>query len=96
MIDRVLDQAAAKGETTRALVLDASAINRLDSSADVALHELDDSLRKRGVALHFAGVKGPVRDMMQRSGLKERLGDGRLWVSVHDAVFCLTHDVSES
>ncbi|WP_052547086.1 SulP family inorganic anion transporter [Enhygromyxa salina] len=83
---QLLDQAAAKGQVTRALVLDASAVNRLDSSADLGLRELDDSLLARGVELHFAGVKGPVRDMMQRSGLAERLGTRRLWPSVHEAM----------
>lgn len=86
MVDRVLDEAQARGETTRALILDASAINRLDSSADAALHELDLGLRARGIELHFAGVKGPVRDMMRRSGLSEQLGPARLWATVHEAM----------
>jgi sulfate permease, SulP family len=90
-IEALLESAAARGETTRAIVIDACAINRLDSSADAALHELESSLRERGIELYFASVKGPVRDMMQRSGLHERLGEGRFWMTVHDAVLAALH-----
>jgi SulP family sulfate permease len=85
-VDRLLDEAEGRGEEVRAIVIDASAINRLDTSADTALHELDEQLRARGLELHFAGVKGPVRDMMARSGLREQLGEGRLWDTVDQAV----------
>ena len=85
-IEQLVDAAGDRGETIRAIVIDASAINRLDSSADGALQELIDSLRFRGIELFFAAVKGPVRDMMQRTGLYERLGARRFWLTVHDAV----------
>ncbi|HVI02287.1 MAG TPA: SulP family inorganic anion transporter, partial [Enhygromyxa sp.] len=85
-IEELLEAAADRGEPVRGIVIDGSAINRLDSSADTALQELAESLHSRGIALHFAALKGPVRDMMARTGLHERLGDGRFWLTVHDAV----------
>lgn len=50
------------------VVLDFSAVNDLDSSADVTLHELLEHYRSRGVALILARVKGPVMDVLERSG----------------------------
>jgi sulfate permease, SulP family len=85
-IDQLVDAADERGETIHAIVIDASAINRLDSSADAALQDLVESLRFRGIELYFAAVKGPVRDMMQRTGLYERLGEGRFAWTVHEAV----------
>jgi sulfate permease, SulP family len=89
-VDQLVDAARTRDETIRAIVIDASAINRLDSSADAALQDMVASLRFRGIELYFASVKGPVRDMMQRTGLYERLGEGRFALTVHDALLAAT------
>jgi SulP family sulfate permease len=85
-IEQLLAAAVERGESVHAIVIDGSAINRLDSSADTALQELVESLQSRGITLYFAALKGPVRDMMRRTGLHERLGEERLRLTVHDAV----------
>lgn len=69
------------------LVLDASGINQLDSSAEAALCEIDRDYKDRGVSLLMARVKGPVRDVMYRSGLLARLNhESRIFFRTHDAV----------
>jgi SulP family sulfate permease len=71
----------------RVVVLDASGMNQLDSSAEAALREIDEDFKDRGVRLLFARVKGPVRDVMFRAGLLKRLHDeGRIFFRTHDAV----------
>ncbi len=67
------------------VVLDAAGVNMLDSSADVALHEIVHDYEARGIALYLASVKGPVRAMMRRSGLWEVLG-ARVVESVEEAM----------
>lgn len=70
----------------KAVVLDASGMNQLDSSAEATLCEIDRDYAERGVRLLFARVKGPVRDVMYRSGLLKRLNDeGRIFFRTHDA-----------
>lgn len=69
-----------------AIVLEASAINDLDSSADAELHQILDELEQAGIALFVANVKGPVRAVMMRSGLYERLGSDRFFFTVAGAV----------
>jgi SulP family sulfate permease len=81
---RDLELAAAEPVTT--VVLDASAMNQLDSSAEAALADLYDSYADRGIDLVVAGAKGPVREVLKRSGLWERLGDEGLALTVHEAV----------
>ena len=80
------DLEAAQPAPLRAVVLDASSVNDLDSSADAALHEIAADYARRGVRLLLAGVKGPVRQVMLRSGLFARLGVDAFYLSVHDAV----------
>ncbi len=84
-------QAAA----VRAVVIDATSVNNLDSSADAALHELLDDYTERGVVLYFAGTKGPVLDVMKRSGFHARLGGTRFFLNVADAVDAAASDTAE-
>lgn len=69
-----------------ALILDASSVNDLDSSADTALHQLCAELQKNDVELFIAGVKGPVREVMRRSGLYDALGGDHFFFTIDAAV----------
>ncbi|MBT8495768.1 MAG: sodium-independent anion transporter, partial [Deltaproteobacteria bacterium] len=68
------------------VILDFSAINNLDSSADAALHEVLDDYESRGITLILARVKGPVMDVLERSGYVERATDIGFTESVEEAV----------
>lgn len=85
-VHRLVDEA---GPGLRAVVLDASGVNDIDSSATEALAELVQELDEQGRAVHLASVKGPVRDVLMRAGLYQQLGD-RVHDHVHDAVLALT------
>lgn len=80
----------AMDEPLRAVVLDATSINQLDSSAESALAELFAAYRERGVRFVIAGVKGPVREVMERSGLWQKLGERGHALRVHDAMALAT------
>lgn len=85
----VIQHAEALTDEPRALVLDASGINDLDATGAEMLHDLLVELADRDVALHFADVKGPVRDVMRKAGIWQQLGD-RVHTSTHDAVAVIT------
>jgi len=68
------------------IIFDASSINDVDSTADGALHEVYDILSKRNIKLYFTNVKGPVRDMFERSGFQEKVGSGHFFYGNYDAV----------
>jgi SulP family sulfate permease len=70
----------------KALILDASAVNDLDSSADTALHQLSAEIRQKGIEFYIAGVKAPVRDVMKRSGLYAVLGSDHFFFTIDAAV----------
>ncbi len=73
----------------RALIVDASGINDLDATGAEMLRELLPDLADRGVEVHLSDLKGPVRDVLIRSGIWDVL-EGRLHASTHDAVRCVT------
>jgi SulP family sulfate permease len=73
-------------EPLRAVILDAAAINDLDSTADAALHEILNEYEEQGLPIYIANVKGPVRRVMKRSGLYSRLGGDRFFFSIGAAV----------
>jgi sulfate permease, SulP family len=80
-----LDAAAAIEAEPRVLVLDCSGINDIDATGAETLSEIITDLDEGPVTLHLADVKGPVRDVLRRSGLWDRL-DGRIHATPHQAV----------
>lgn len=74
------------------LILNFFPVNRIDSSATHALHEIVTELQQRGVQIRFSGVKGPVRDVMEKAGLVELIGPSLFFHEVHEAM----HDVERS
>jgi len=90
-LKRSLDELRRERPRLRAIILDASGINQLDSSALDALLEIDQQLGALGLRLLFAEVKGPVRDVLERSGWLARLrSERRIFLRVHEAVTSLT------
>jgi len=69
----------------RAVVIDASSINDLDTTAAAALQRAAETLADRGVALYFAGVKEPVMETMRRAGLVDQLGPDHFFLTPHRA-----------
>jgi SulP family sulfate permease len=57
----------------RHLVLVMTAVSSIDTSALFALAEWNFSMRRRGVTLHLAEVKGPVMDRLRQSDLLDQL-----------------------
>ena len=70
----------------QAIILDASAVNDLDSSADTALHQLSNELKKKGITFYIAGITAPVREVMKRSGLYAILGGDHFFFTIDAAV----------
>ncbi|MFZ8876138.1 MAG: SulP family inorganic anion transporter [Ilumatobacteraceae bacterium] len=83
------DRAAQLQIEPRALVLDCSGINDIDATGAETLAEILTDLDESPVVLHLCDVKGPVRDVLRRAGLWERL-DGRLHATAHQAVELIT------
>ena len=71
------------------LVLDCSGINDIDATGAETLGEIITELDRTPVELHLADVKGPVRDVLRRADIWDRLA-GRIHATPHNAVQCVT------
>jgi SulP family sulfate permease len=71
------------------VVLQCSAVNDIDASAQDSLQAIDQRLREGGMTLHLSEVKGPVMDRLTRSGFLRHLS-GRAFLTHHQAVEALT------
>jgi SulP family sulfate permease len=69
-----------------ALVMDASSMNALDSTAADTFEEIINELRAKGVEIMISHVKGSVLKVMDRAGLLDILGEGHVYYEVEDAV----------
>jgi SulP family sulfate permease len=67
------------------LVLDAYPVNQIDSTAAHALKEIVEEFRAAGIRFFFVGVKGPVRDVLERSGIVDLVGAAHFFFEVHQA-----------
>ena len=85
--DLLYDRTMARPEV-RHLVLMCSAINHLDASAVESLQSLNARLDAAGVQLHLSEVKGPVMDLLKKTGLESELS-GQIFLSHYLAVEAL-------
>lgn len=84
--ERVLEAVEALPQTPRRVLIAADAISQIDVTAAESLAELEHELRERGIELHFAGLKGVVKDSLASLGLAGVFGASRLWPTVSSAV----------
>jgi len=74
----VVERSLAERPEVRGLVIDLSAVNDVDAVALQSLEAMMTDLELRGLALHLAGMKGPVSDVATRAGWRERYAS-RVW-----------------
>lgn len=74
------------GDALELVILDASAINSIDSTGVHILTDLIADLNKRGVRFYIAGAIGPVRDKLEKSGVVELMGKDTYFFDVSDAL----------
>ena len=78
-------EAEAK-EPVRWILIDASSINSLDSSAEATLRGIVQDYQDRGIKVSFASVKCPVRRVMDRAGFTDLVGPERFYHHIQDAL----------
>ena len=74
----------------RCFLLDAESIPLIDTTGAASLEEVRDELAEKGVVFAIAEAKGPLRVMLDRTGLAERIGADRIFPTVKSAVEALT------
>ena len=70
----------------RCVLLDAETMPYIDTTGAASLEEASRELADRGIALAIASAKAPVRLMLDRTGLTQQIGAGRLFPTLESAV----------
>ncbi len=84
--DNLEEMTLKKGTALKLIVLDAESINRVDSTGVEMLKERVRYYKKKGVTFYFAGVKGPVRDDLFKSGFLEIIDIHHFFMRANQAV----------
>lgn len=74
------------GEDLKLIILDASAINSIDSTGVHMLTDLIQDLQQNEVELYIASAIGPVRDKLKKSGVVEKMGKNTFFFDVDEAL----------
>ncbi len=77
-------------------ILDAGAINGLDSSAIHALEDMLEEMHQQGIRFYIVHVKGPVRDKLKRGHLLHKIGEEHILNNVQEAVDIIEHSTHPS
>jgi sulfate permease, SulP family len=70
----------------RYLLVDSRGINGLDASGVEMLRGLVDKLRSNGIELAFCNIKGPVVEVMRNTGLLDKIGRERIFLTEQAAL----------
>ena len=84
--DKLQEFSKFKGSKLKFLIIDGESLNSLDSSAIFVLNEIYSYFKDKHVQMAFTGLKGPVRDMMIKSGLMDKIGHEFFFMSIQEAV----------
>lgn len=84
--ERVKQVVEEAGPSLRWFVLDAEAISDVDTTGADALAEVVDYFDKRQITLALARLEPPVRDLLGRYGLRDKIGQNHVYPSNRAAV----------
>lgn len=84
--DYIIEKSRKHNRSTRYVVIDGSTINTLDTTAVDKIKSMVETLKNWDIELYISGLKGPVRDVVDKSGLREYLGEDHFYRDPHEAV----------
>jgi sulfate permease, SulP family len=83
--DKLLEYEKAKGTQLKAIIVDASGINSIDSSSIYMIRKLMIYYKRRKIQLLFSGLIGPVRDKFNQNRIYTELGEEFFFVNIEEA-----------
>ena len=84
--DRIEELVGTAEHPASVVVLDFQSVYIVDSQGAAKLGEIADNLHAKGISFRLARVKPPVREVLERDGIVERIGPGNFYLDVNQAV----------
>ena len=83
-------------EHTEIVLLDASPINHVDSTAIAGLNDLLSTLETKDIHFYICDIIGPVRDVFHKTGFTEILTRDNVFIDLNEAMkFIETHNIGD-
>ena len=83
--NKLLKLINARGDNLKAVIIKAEPINYIDSSAVFMLENLIEKLNSKNILVLFSDVIGPTRDIIHKSGLRQKIGKENFFVHTLEA-----------
>jgi SulP family sulfate permease len=85
MKDKVIENLMERPETN-VILIESASVNEIDATAMATIFELLDELRLKGIKLYFSDLKSSLRDIFEKSGFNERLGEDHFYIRREDFI----------
>jgi SulP family sulfate permease len=84
--DKLEDSIVDKGNKLKLLIIDGESINSIDSSGVYMLSDVIAKYKSINIDIVFTGMKGPVRDVLEKSGIMKKISYQNCFLSIQEAV----------
>ena len=84
--DKLEEFVAEKGAKLKLIIIDGESINSIDSSGVFMLKDIINKYKNMGIDISFSGMKGPVRDILDKSGVIKSIDYSNCFMSIQEAV----------
>ena len=85
LVDRLIDLHHQADPKLHTIVLDFEGVNFIDSQGADTLGEIIELATSRDIELRLARLKTMVKELLQRDGIVDRLGEDRIYGNVYEA-----------
>jgi SulP family sulfate permease len=84
--DKLEELVINKGEKLKLIVIDGESMNSIDSTGIDTLIEIIEKYKSKGIEIVFSGMKGPVRDALERGGVMNIIKYEQCYMSIQEAI----------
>jgi len=86
LVDRLIDLYHQADPKLHTIVLDLEGVNFIDSQGAATLDGLIELARSRDIELRLTRLKTDVKEVLQKDGFIDRLGESKIYGDIYDAV----------
>ena len=84
--DKLEEFVLKKGDKLKLILIDGESINSIDSSGIYMLKDVINKFENAKIEIAFSGMKGPVRDVLEKSGIMKKISYSNCFMSIQEAI----------
>ncbi|WP_372744744.1 SulP family inorganic anion transporter [Lutibacter sp.] len=84
--DKLEEYVEKKGAGLKLIIIDGESINTIDSSGIYMMNDVISKYNTKQIEIALTGMKGPVRDILEKSGVMKKISYQNCFMSIQEAV----------